>query len=124
MKIMLFTAALLCLLAAESSAQNDSTRYINGLPVTEDDTARQVVQSDIEPKDKLRAVAPEALPADLLKTLEDEEQYAGWRDSTVYFDANTNLYIVHIKSGDAVKIIGLNENGKPVTFSELSVRRE
>ena len=96
MKILLFTTTLLILLAAKSSAQNDSTRYINGLPVTEDDTARQSVQRDIEPKDKLRAVAPEALPADLLKALEDEEQYAGWRDSTVYYDVNTNLYIVHI----------------------------
>ena len=124
MKILLFAAALICVFAAESAAQNDSTRYINGLPVTEDDTARQFVQQDREPKDKLRAVAPEALPADLLNALENEEQYAGWKDSTVYFDANTNLYFVHIKSADAVKVFGLNQNGKPVTFSEVSPPRE
>ena len=124
MKILGITAALIFLCTSRAFAQNDSTRYINGLPVSEDDTARQFLQTDLEPKDHLRAVPPDALPSDVLKALDRDALYNGWRDSTVYYDRNTSLFMIHIKSGQSVKIIGMNDRGKPVTFSEVTTARE
>lgn len=123
-KTFCFVAACMLFPLSRSFSQNDSTRYINGLPVSEDDTVQNFPIQDLEPKDQLVALPPNALPADLVKSLEKDELYAGWRDSTVYYDANTNLYFVHVKREGSVKIFGLNENGKPVTFSEVSRPRD
>lgn len=124
MKILCITAAFVFICTSRAFAQNDSTRYINGLPVSEDDTARQFLQTDLEPKDHLRIVPPDALPSDVLKALERDESYDGWRDSTVYYDRNTSLFLVHIKSAQSVKIIGMNGKGKPVTFNEVTIARD
>ena len=98
-------------------AQEDSTRYIFGLPVSEDDTAQ--VTQDLEPKNRLTVVAADQLPQKLREVLESEEQYRGWKDSTVYFQNNTGLYLVPIKNGESVTLFGLTENGQPVTFNEI-----
>jgi hypothetical protein len=120
----LFSAAVLlyfCFSGTFVFAQADSTRYINGLPVTEDDTAR-TVQSDIEPKNRLTAVSVEQLPQKLRDVLDREALYRGWQDSTIYFQNNTGLYLVPIKYEEGVKLFGLTEKGQPVTFNEIIIR--
>ena len=123
MKVTMNIAALCILFALPAFSQNDSTRYINGLPVTEDDTTRQFLQGDLEPKNKVTRVSPNAIPAELLKALNTESQYQGWKDSTVYFEANTGLYLIPIKTGEGVRIYGLDRKGNPVTFDEISRQR-
>ena len=115
-----FSAAFILLAATLSFGQNDSTRYINGLPVSEDDTARTFPQRDIGPKEAIVAVPHASLPADLSKSLDGDDIYAGWKDTTVYYDANTNLYLIHIKTEESLKVYGLNDKGKPVTFREVN----
>ena len=105
-------------------SQEDSTLYINGLPVSEDDTARQVPHSDLEPKNDLTVVTEHALPDKLRTVLENETQYRGWRDTSIYLQKNTGIYLVPIKTEKSVKIFGLNESGNPVTFSEVSGDRD
>lgn len=124
MKILCITAAFIFLCTSRAFAQNDSTRYINGLPVSEDDTASQFLQTDLDPKNHLKIVPPDQLPSDILKTLDRDGLYDGWRDSTVYYDRNTSLFLVHIKSAQSVKIIGMNGKGKPVTFNEVTIARD
>lgn len=116
----LTTAAFILLAATAVVAQEDSTRYINGLPVSEDDTAQQHPQRDLSPKNELMPVQTRNLPAKLKEVLEEEEHYRGWQDSTIYFDKNTGLYLVPVRYAEGVKVYGLNENGHPVTFSETS----
>jgi len=114
-------AALICSCGgANVFAQSDSTRYINGLPVSEDDTVQQFPRNDLGPSNKLIPLTAKQLPPSVLEALEEKAQYQGWQDSTVYFEKNTGLYIVPVKYEEGVKIFGLNENGKPVTFSEVS----
>lgn len=105
-------------------SQADSTRYINGLPVSEDDTVQQFPQADLGPKNKLTAVPVNKLPSRLLEVLESEDQYKGWQDSTIYFEKNTGLYLVPVKYKEGVKIFGLSENGDPVTFDEITVQED
>jgi hypothetical protein len=119
------TAALILFIAVETFAQDDSTRYINGLPVSEDDTARQFLKNqDLTPKNRLSPVPVSQLPEKLLDALDTEEQYKGWRDTTVYFDSNTEIYTVPVKYAEGVKIFGMSKNGDPVTFREVSDPRK
>jgi hypothetical protein len=122
-KVIISTAALLFGVVAAVFSQVDSTRYINGLPVSEDDTVTGFPGTDLGPKTILQPMSREDLPARLVEVLEKKPQYNGWRDSTIYFEKNTGIYHVPIKYNDGVKVFGLNENGDPVTFSETDRAR-
>lgn len=102
-----------------SYSQEDSTAYIHGLPVSEDDMA-QLFVSEREQQRQLTPVSADALPKKVLKALRKGRQYEGWQDSLVYFDRNTRLFVVPVKTTDGVKVFGLNEDGNPVTFDEVS----
>src|SRR5688500_14868638 len=104
----LLIAAIL-MSATQLLAQDDSTVYRFGLPITEDDTTTQFPPADMEPANKLVVVPMNDLPKKLLRTLNREEQYAGWRDTSVYFEKNTGLYHVPVKHEDGVRVFGLNE---------------
>lgn len=113
-KLLLLVAFMLS--AAELPGQNDSTKYRFGLPVSEDDTTRNFPPTDLDPETRMLAVPASELPAKVLESLTTEDQYKGWRDTTVYFEKNTGLYRVPVKSKDGIRIFGLNREGKPVTF--------
>ena len=117
-------ATFLVLAAASSMAQADSTRYINGLPVSEDDTATHIQQIDVEPYNRLVPVTAQNLPEELVDVLNEEEQYTGWQDTVVYYQANTRLFIVPVKYSEGIKIFGMTEKGKPVSFSEVSKKED
>jgi hypothetical protein len=118
-RIIVSTAAFL-LVTFLVKAQNDSTRYINGLPVSEDDTVEHFIENDLGVKDKIKRVSTSELPRKVLRTLKKGDQYDGWEDSIIYFDENTRLFLVPVKSGESIKTFGINEDGHPVTFDEVS----
>jgi hypothetical protein len=120
MKILILSAAAFLSVTFLVNAQNDSTRYINGLPVTDDDTVEQFIENDVGVKDKIRAVSTGELPRKVLKALKKGDQYNGWEDSVIYFDENTRLFMVPVKYGEGIKIFGINEDGHPVTFDEVT----
>lgn len=122
-KIVLTIAAFILLGPMNAFSQNDSTRYINGLPVSEDDTVGQFPLEDLGAKNKLIAVELNDLPPKLMDALKKEKQYQGWQDSTIYFEKNTGIYHVRVKYEEGVKIFGLNANGDPVSFREITPRR-
>ena len=113
-KLLLIAAFMLS--AADLLGQNDSTVYRFGLPVGEEDTTRHFPATDMEPETKMIAVPVSELPAEVLEALTSEDQYEGWRDTTVFFEQNTGLYRVPVKSKDGIRIFGLNKRGDPVTF--------
>src|SRR5690349_13184665 len=124
MRVIITIAALWLVFTLPAFSQNDSTRYINGLPVTEDDTTGLFLQSDLEPKNKVTKVRRNEIPAELLKALNTDSQYQGWQDSTVYFESNTGLYLIPIKTEDGVRVYGVDRKGNPVTFDEVSRQRQ
>lgn len=119
-KVILIIAALLLFGSGSLMGQADSTKYINGMPVSQDDTATHVKQMDVEPYNRHIAVAPGDLPKKLLRTL-NEEKYRGWQDTVIYYQKNTGIYIVPVKYSEGVKIFGLTERGEPVSFSEVDL---
>jgi hypothetical protein len=121
MKRMVFTlAAIMVLVYSSAFSQGDSTLYINGLPVSEDDTVQQFPAQEVPPTDKLKPVGVPQLPDEVREALEEQSQYSGWRDSTIYFEENTGLYLVPVKYEGGVRIFGLDENGEPVTYDEVA----
>lgn len=111
-------AALLLLGVFPALGQDDSTRYIHGIPVSDDDTVRNFPQRDRDPHNRHRPLSVSDLPSGLRKILDEEPQYDGWRDSTVYYEVNTGLYIVPVKYDGGIKIFGLQEDGNAVTYSD------
>jgi hypothetical protein len=120
MKTRLLLIAAFTLFAVELVAQNDSTEYRFGLPVGEDDTTSNFPPGDIAPENRMIAVPVNQLPEKVLKALTSEEQYDGWRDTTVYLEKNTGLYHVPVKTQDGIRIFGLNKDGHPVTFDVVT----
>ena len=114
----LATVTWLC--AVNVFAQDDSTRYIFGLPVNDDDSVGRFPDSDRAPVNVIIPVAAHELPGSLREVLEAEDQYEGWQDSTVYLQKNTGIYLVPIRNDKRVKIFGLNEKGDPVTYDETA----
>lgn len=118
-RILLFATLLpLCVIAARG--QDDSLRYINGLPIPEEDSASEVPVADQPPYNKLVAVNATTLPGGVREALDNDRHYEGWRDTIVYFDKNTGLYLVPVRRPDGIRIYGLNKNGKPATFREVT----
>ena len=113
---------LLCFRAGY--AQEDSIRYINGLPVTSGDSVSATPPVDRPPYNQLIPVPVRSLPNQLRAALQNESQYEGWQDTTIYRDKNTGLYIVPMRRSDGIRIFGLNKMGDAVTFREVAGNEE
>ena len=124
MNTKLLLIAAFTIFAADVPAQNDSTKYRFGLPVGEDDTTRHFPVTDMEPETTMIAIPADELPEKVLKALTREDQYKGWRDTTIYLEKNTGLYHVPLKTEDGIHIFGLNKDGDPVTFDVVTERPE
>ena len=101
----------------------DSTEYVFGLPVTNDDTVYRR-PADHAPKDILVRIPNSDLPKQLRATLNEDEIFKGWEQRGVFRDKNTDLFIVYIKKNDGTRMYGLNRKGKVVTFNEYSPPRD
>jgi hypothetical protein len=101
-------------------AQQDSTVYHMGLPVSDDDTVQNFPQYDYFPKQDSEIIRYDLLPQKVQRQLKHNVNYAGWDQFPVYFNRHTDIYTIRIKQGSDTTVIGLNKNGKPVTFGESS----
>lgn len=119
MRSILLSFAVVMLCTAAAFSQDDSTRYIFGIPVDANDTVPDFPDVDFEPVNDLRPVAPYALPVEVREALKDP-LYAGWQDSTIYFQKNTGLYLVPVKYEHGIKTFGLTAHGKPVTYEDVA----
>src|SRR5689334_15502921 len=90
-------------------AQHDSTRYANGLPVSQDDTVQQFPQRDLNPVNELIRTEKREVPKKIIKRLQKDKLYEGWEKVPIYFDKNTKLYVIHIPSGNTSRTYHFNE---------------
>ncbi len=98
-------------------AQEDSTEYEYGLPVTEDDTARNFPSVDLYPPANLKRLIPPQLPRRVLRALTRESQYKGWETGELYYDRNTDRYLIQIPRDDDMYVYTLSPEGKPVAIN-------
>jgi|GEM_PF-5513888 len=121
MKNLLPLGIFCVLLVLQTHGQDDSTQYIDGIPVTESDTARDFPSNDFYPKDHHELIQRTKLPVQLRKVLDHNSLYHGWQQFPVYLDKNSNLYMIRIKQENILKVFGLDDHGNVVTYDEVEI---
>ncbi len=96
-------------------------------PAPEIDTIRNPIrQGDPEPRtlpsynylEGFMRIMPDELPAAVIKTLESDKQYDGWRRSAAYANADRSRFIVEIAATEKAKTWQFNADGKPVPIND------
>lgn len=101
-----------------TQAQEDSIQLIYGLPITGDDTAddqRSRLHNNVR---RVVALPLQELPDDLVRTLDGNDIYSGWRDTVVYLDETSKLYIVPVRYEGGIRTFRMNARGRPVAFDD------
>lgn len=122
--VIALAAAWVFMYAPLAYGQDDSLRYIRGLPQHGDDTVQQVPEPDYQPRDNFVEIANEQLPPAVYKTLEEGPQYHGWQDAPLMLDKNTGLYWIHFTDDSTTRSYGFNKNGDPVSVRERTKTEE
>lgn len=118
----LFLCTTLVLVASTVIAQDDdSIRFVQGVPMVGEDSAQTVPQGDSAPYDNVESLAPGKLPAAVQKALNESELFSGWRSKArVEFDNNTKMYWIHFSASGKVRSYAFNSKGDPVSVREKS----
>lgn len=99
-------------------SQSDSTLYINGLPVSEDDTVRNFPSTNYYPKNNEVIVGNRQLPEKLLDKLKKQSVYKGWERFPVLYNKSTDRYTVRVLSQNDTLYFGLDGNGNAVSYGK------
>jgi hypothetical protein len=114
---------LIVVLALTASVAHAQTK-VDSLVTTEEplqnDKYATEVPKDSPPYKNQIEVAREDIPVRLLKTLQRDDLYKGWENSTIYLDENTHIYMLRMKRNSTITTYGFNKNGKAVTFDSFT----
>lgn len=119
MKTVLKSIIFCSLLAGGSfsvTAQADSTMQDN-LPATPQGqygTQRVPDQHVDEQKEDRVEVERTALPPDMLSHLNKDSQFEGWDQSPVFYEKNTEQYLVNIVKENSTRTYRFDKQGKPL----------
>lgn len=118
--VFLIVFLLPVLAVAQQKDLTDSTEFRFGLPISNDDTTKQV-RSDQDPANQWVAVPPSGLPRKLKRALDRNEVYEGWENGKIFFDKSINQYLLRMRNGNAITTYGLAADGSPVSFTEENI---
>jgi len=110
---------VLLIFPAAVFAQDDSIQYRFGLPLPGEDSIVDSSEPDRPPYRRIEALRYEELPEDLVRALDKQAIYEGWRDTLIYFDPASKLYIVPVPYANGIRIFRMNARGKPVAFDDV-----
>ncbi len=57
------------------------------------------------------------LPSKMVDVLTREEKYKGWKNSTIYFEKNTEQYLVNIQSANSTRTYRFDKDGNEIIDS-------
>lgn len=107
-----------------ATAQSDSIEYINGLPITNQDTL-PAGGADIDiTNEKFVTLSPEQLPSEIVKTLNEDTLYKEWQNARIVLDKNTHLYWLHFSAGNTIRSYGFSKEGSVVSIDEKTKTEE
>lgn len=113
--------ACLCFLTVDSAAQDDDTiRYVEGLPITGEDTVTSD-QKKTGPSNNHVTITREQVPPGLLKTLAENTLFINWESEEILFDRNTDLYWIHFQDSAAIRSYAFAEDGAIVSVREKDI---
>lgn len=108
---------------AQQKDLTDSTTFRYGLPVSNDDTTREV-RSDQDPANQWILISKDAIPRKLRRKLDRNDVYRGWEKGNIYYDRSIDQYLLRIKNGNAITTYGLAPDGSAVSFTEENILSE
>jgi hypothetical protein len=122
---LLVAIVLLCptICFAQQKDLTDSTEFRFGLPVSNDDTVKEV-RTDQDPSNQWIAIKGSAIPKKLRRVLDKRETYEGWEKGELYYDKSIDRYLLRMHEGNAVRTYGLAADGSPVSFAEEKIVSE
>ena len=123
MNKLLATLIFLSPLVAAAQHQKDltdSTQFRYGLPVSNDDTTKQV-RSDEDPANQWVPMRPSEIPKKLRRALDRKDIYRGWERGEIFFDKRINRYLLRMRNGNAITTYGLTADGSSVSFTEEDI---
>jgi hypothetical protein len=121
MKCLFLIVFLFPLLAvAQQKDLTDSTEFRYGLPVSNDDTTKQV-RSDEDPANQWVEVSGSGIPRKLKKALVRNDVYEGWEKGKIFYDKSINQYLLRMQNGNAITTYGFAADGSSVSFTEENI---
>lgn len=90
--------------------QTDTTRQQPAALEQDESENLAVPDPDISKEDRVEVEISE-LPELLQNRLENDAQYAGWEEGTVYLEKNTNEYLLHISQENTTRTYRFDEFG-------------
>ena len=101
---------------------DDTVQYIHGLPQTGEDTVTQSwPKDDVAPADSIVQLSADQLPRDLVKSLDGNPLYKGWKNQTLQIDKNTGMYWIHFREQRRVRSYAFDESGHVVSLKEVTL---
>ena len=100
-------------------AQSDTIVYEQGLPITGETIDRRD-SVDHPPYTRRAAISDEQLPSKIVKLLDREELFAGWKNGRVEFDENLGQYWIYIPAKNSVRLYVMSKEGHVVRVDERS----
>ena len=115
MKLQSFILAI-CLLSAVSVVKGQDSTLVPPQPSVpqEQNPAPANGEPKSEQKEDRMEVKKEMLPPLLLEALK-EEKYSGWEDSPIYYEKNTDQYILHVTKDNSTQTFRFDKEGEPIT---------
>ena len=83
-------------------------------PVQEGDPAVRHLPPRLDYIEERQRITPEEVPDQVRETLESSAKYAGWEKAMVFFDKNTEEYLVEFKDAGKTTTFRFNREGRPI----------
>jgi hypothetical protein len=116
--IVLLAALMFC--AKLTLAQTDTITYIRGLPQSGEVLDKRD-SMDHPPFNKRTNISPEQLPSSVVKALDKDDLYSGWRNGEIEFDRNTGFYYILIKDEKVMRKYVMSKDGNVVSLDERNI---
>jgi hypothetical protein len=69
-------------------------------------------------KEDRMEISKEKLPPLMLQELENNPRYEGWEEGNVFYEQNTDQFIVHVKRDNTTQTFRFDKEGRPLKNNE------
>ena len=87
------------------------------------DSLQQNLNNTEQKEDRVE-IQKDELPAAMKTALNSDAKYKGWEDSPVYYERNTDQYLIHITGENSTQTFRFDKKGTPIVTDVPALRRE
>lgn len=83
-------------------------------PIQQGDPALRTLPPRLDYVESRKRIQPEEVPQPVRETLQSRAEYNDWQNAKIYFDENTEEYILEFSEAAETKSYRFNPEGKPI----------